>query len=142
MRFIKRFIFLLVILGWAFLVYRLISPNAAKSLMYDIQSLFVTHKEPSLSGTLPASWDMIVPITGDVTPISWDLQELSREDELIVSDILQAQDTGDATWTVSSPSVTSSSTSSNTSSATSSSSSRNDWLSSQDYRDFKDLFGQ
>ena len=110
--------------------------------MHDIQSLFVTHEETSLSGTLPASWDMIVPITGNVTPISWDLQELSREDEIIVSDILQAQDTGDVTWTVSSPSVTSLSTSSNTSSATSSSSSRNDWLSSQDYRDFKDLFGQ
>ena len=38
MRFIKRLIFVILLLLIAFFVYRLINPTAAKELLYDIKS--------------------------------------------------------------------------------------------------------
>jgi hypothetical protein len=38
MRFIKRLIFVVLLLVIAFFIYRLISPTAAKELLYDIKS--------------------------------------------------------------------------------------------------------
>ena len=39
MRFIKRLIFVVLLLVIAFFVYRLVNPTAAKELLYDIKSL-------------------------------------------------------------------------------------------------------
>jgi hypothetical protein len=38
MRFIKRFIFVILLLIIAFFIYRLISPKAAKELLFDLKS--------------------------------------------------------------------------------------------------------
>lgn len=87
------------------------------------------------------SWIIDTSLTGTVSLESWTLQELSREDEKIVSDLLQEQETDENTWTVVSDSDTSLSPSSSSASSTSSVS-HDDGLSSQDYRDFTTLFGK
>jgi len=105
MKFIKRLVFVLILLLVAFFIYRMISPAAAKNLLYDLKSFsnntIGTHF--SLSGTtLLVTWT-VIDITGTILQDTWGLQEITGDDELLLRDITLSQenlDTGnDISWT-------------------------------------------
>lgn len=58
MRFIKRFIFVIILLLIAFFIYRLISPQGAKQLLYDLKL--------SSNSTIGTEF----PLSGDVLLVS------------------------------------------------------------------------
>ena len=66
MRFIKRLIFVIILLLIAFFIYRLISPTAAKELLYDLKTfsntMIGTHF--TLSGEVLATTGTVLDMTG------------------------------------------------------------------------------
>lgn len=56
MRFIKRFIFVIILLLIAFFIYRLISPQGAKQLLYDLK----LSSNSTIGTEFPLSGDVLV----------------------------------------------------------------------------------
>lgn len=88
MRFIKRIIFIVVLLLIAFFVYRLISPKSAQELLFDLTTFsndtLGTHF--SLSGeTLTQTWESLL-VTGVLLEETWALQEFTGDEELLLTD--------------------------------------------------------
>lgn len=106
MKFIKRIVFVLILLVIAFFIYRLISPKSAQWLLFDLKhfsnTTIGTHF--SLSGeSLVVTWT-VLNLTGIVIENTWVLQEITGNDELLVSDILFSEEDMFAettvTWTI------------------------------------------
>jgi hypothetical protein len=89
MRFIKRLIFIVILLLLAFFVYRLINPSSANALLRDLKSFSNTTIGTHFSLTnevLQTTWTNLE-ITGTVLEATWLLQELTGDDELLFNDI-------------------------------------------------------
>jgi len=108
MRFIKRLIFVVLLLVIAFFVYRLVNPTAAKELLYDIKSLsnntIGTHF--ALSGEVLVETWVVLDMTGIILWDTWFLEEMSGDEQLLLNDAELPQDTGislveEVTWTIS-----------------------------------------
>ncbi len=146
MKFVKRFVFIVIIVIVAFFVYRLISPTAAKSLLSDIKSFsnttFWTHFALQQVNVV-TTWSDNSIATGSVN-ITGELQEITGADALFVEDdIITGQQTPTtSTWIVEVDTWTTSVSSVSTSTSTTASSSSSHGLSAQDYRDFKTLFAK
>jgi hypothetical protein len=101
MRFIKRLIFVLLLLVIAFFIYRLISPQSAQQLLYDLKlsSNSTLGTQFPLSGeVIVTSW-VVLDLTGVLVEDTWALQEITGDEELLLSDFeLLLED--DRTWTV------------------------------------------
>ena len=101
MRFIKRLLFVIFLLVMAFLVYRLVSPKAAKELLFDLKTFsndkVWTHF--SLSGQVIDSPSSAIETTGAViAEDTWIFQEITGdEEELLLNDSPLPQDTGTST---------------------------------------------
>lgn len=153
MKFIKRFIFVLILLLIAFFVYRLINPSAAKALLYDVKSFsndtLGTHF--SLSGELLQSTWVILDSTGVLVQDTWMMQEITGDDELLLENMELPAENFDTepslTWTVVStptattPSPTPTTTPTTQPTTTPKTTTTPKWLSSQDIRDLQTLFG-
>jgi hypothetical protein len=93
MRFLKRLLFILLLLLLSFFLYRLINPTWAKALLFDLKSFsntrlgthFVLTDEP-----LTTSWSSLT-ITWNALSNTWILQETS-DDELLFDDIFPPED--------------------------------------------------
>lgn len=88
MRFIKRFIFVLVLLLIAFFVYRLISPEWARQLLYDLKlsSNSRLWTDFSLSGEVaPLSWSTLA-TTWPVLAEDSSVFQLDDDEELFLAD--------------------------------------------------------
>ena len=100
MRFIKRFIFVLILLLIAFFIYRLINPTAAKELLFDLKTFsndkIGTHF--SLSGEIIETW-VVLNMTGTVLEDTWFLQEISGDEQLLLNDAELTQESFTETWT-------------------------------------------
>lgn len=146
MKFVKRFVFIVIIVIVAFFVYRLISPTAAKSLLSDIKSFsnttFWTHFALQQVNVV-TTWSDSSVATGSVD-ITWELQEITGADVLFgEDDLITGQHIPTSpTWTVDVVTWTTSVSSVSTSTSTTASSSSSHGLSAQDYRDFKALFAK
>lgn len=145
MKFVKRFVFIVIIVIVAFFVYRLISPTAAKSLLSDIKSFFNTTFWTHFAlqqVNVVITWSDSSVATGSVD-ITWELQEITGTDVLFgEDDLITGQHIPtSSTWTVDVVTWTTSVSSVSTSTSTTASSSSHG-LSAQDYRDFKTLFAK
>ena len=100
MKFIKRFIFVLILLLIAFFIYRLINPTAAKELLFDLKTFsndkIGTHF--SLSGEIIETW-AVLNVTGTVSEDMWFLQEISGDEQLLLNDAELTQESFTETWT-------------------------------------------
>jgi len=108
MRFIKRLMFVILLLVIAFFVYRLINPTAAKELLYDIKSFSNTTigTHFSLSEEVLVETWVVLDMTGIVLGDTWLLEEMSGDEQLLLNDAELPQDTGislveEVTWTIS-----------------------------------------
>lgn len=108
MKFIKRLIFVILLLVIAFFVYRLINPIAANQLLYDVKSFsnntIGTHF--SLSWWVLIETWVVLDTTGIVLDTTWIIQDSSGDEELLLNDAELPQDTGiwlvdHITWTIS-----------------------------------------
>jgi monoamine oxidase len=111
MRFIKRLIFILLLLVVAFFIYRLISPTWAQQLLSDLKTFsndtIGTHFSVD-SVSISTTWS-VLDLTGVVTTgvvitgmeQTWALQEIIGDEELMFeSSLLQDNTTGMiASWT-------------------------------------------
>lgn len=99
MRFIKRLVFILILLVIAFFIYRLISPLAAQSLLSDLKSFsnttIGTHFILSTE-TVIDTWTTL-DMTGVVLQNTWGLQEITGDDDFLLTDVDYIQDDLD-TW--------------------------------------------
>lgn len=101
MRFIKKFIFILLLLLIAFFIYRLISPKAANQLLHDIKSFsnekMGTHFSLTGAQNIVATW-AVTDITWSIDEpaiiisSSWWLQEITG-DEILLNDTQDSQNT-------------------------------------------------
>ncbi|MFA7298084.1 MAG: hypothetical protein WC010_00335 [Candidatus Absconditabacterales bacterium] len=95
MRFIKRFIFVVLLLVIVFFIYRLINPTAAKALLFDLKTFsndkIGTHF--SLSGEVITSTGVELDLTGTVLDITGGLQELTGDEELLLNDMVLSDET-------------------------------------------------
>jgi len=108
MRFIKRLIFVILLLVIAFFVYRLINPTAANQLLSDIKSF----SNDKIGTHFILTWEILVQswvvldTTGTVVDTTWFLQDSSGDEQLLLNDAELSQDTGSSlvehtTWTIS-----------------------------------------
>ncbi len=159
MRFIKRFIFMVILLVIAFFAYRLINPSWATSLLYDLKSFANSSLWTNFSLTEDAqvaTGDILID-TGFVIDNSWALEEVSDE-ELLLGDVDLVDTTIDTvsivdswtdvpvTWTIASPTPSTTTTTPKTTVTTpkttvtpKTTTTSNNWLSSKDIRDMKNL---
>jgi len=92
MRFIKRLIFVIILLLLAFFVYRLINPKAAQSLLFDLKTFSNTTiwTHFPLSGDVVVTSWVVIDLTGTIeswiVQDTWALQELTGTDELLLKD--------------------------------------------------------
>lgn len=155
MKFIKRLLFILILLLAAFGVYRLVSPTAAKALLQDMKT-FSNDKFGTNFGVTTESEEVLVETwtileeTGAIVEDTGALQELSDEDELLLGDDLVEESFWDTTTppvveeapepsTPTTPSVPATTTPTTTTTSTPSS---NGGISKQDLIDFQTLFGK
>ncbi len=105
MKFIKRFIFFVLVFLLAFFVYRLISPTSAKNFLNDIQSFandtlgthFSVHSGAVFTGTtFDATWLFL--------ENTWIIQPISGDEELLLNDVSLPSENFDV-LTGSSPSI-------------------------------------
>jgi len=144
MRFIKRLIFIIILLLLAFFVYRLINPSAATALLRDLKSFSNTTIGTHFSLTyevLEVTWTNL-DITGTVIEVTWALQEFTGDEELLLNDtqLSWENELPLSTWT-SSSSDSVEGTITTTSPTPSSPTSSSNWLSSKDKRDAQNLLG-
>ncbi len=110
MRFIKRLLFVILLLVIAFFVYRLINPTAANSLLHDIKSFsndkIGTHFSLDTK-TIAASWAVsswtVSPwstLSNSSVNITWNILNDSG-DELLLTDINASATWISATWSLS-----------------------------------------
>jgi hypothetical protein len=148
MRFIKRFVVVLVLLVLAFFFYRLINPTGAKALLFDLKNFSNNSIGTNFSLTqdgeevLLDTWTVLGE-TGVLIDNDSVLQEIDEADELLLGDISLDEETFTDTDPVlkdssSTPTPTTTTTPPPSSSTTSSS---KNGLSNQDLKDFKNLFG-
>ncbi len=122
MRFVKRFIFVVILLVLAFFIYRLISPKAANQLLLDIKTFSndTIGTRFSLSGeVIVATWQ-VLDASGTLPELTWSLVEITGDDELLLTDTELSQEPittwysdtwySDTWWTQSTGSVSSPST--------------------------------
>ena len=154
MKFIKRLLFILILLLAAFGVYRVVSPTAAKALLQDMKTFsndklgtdFVITTETE--EILVETWT-ILEETGTLIEETDDLQELSDEDELLLGDDLVEEKFWDDTTTPvveetpepSTPTTPSVPATTTTTTTTTNTPSSNGGISKQDLIDFQTLFG-
>lgn len=100
-------IFIIVLLLLAFFVYRLISPTAAKTLLYDLKSFSNTTIGTNFSlnsKSLETTWT-VLDITGTIVEETWFFQEITGDEELLLNDMLLTEENFDiqttTTWTTS-----------------------------------------
>ena len=97
MRFLKRLIFVIILLLLAFFIYRLINPKAAQSLLFDLKKFSNTTvwTHFSLTGDVVVTTWVILDMTGSIESWAveswtiqdtWALQELTSTDELLLKD--------------------------------------------------------
>lgn len=154
MKFIKRLLFILLLLLAAFGVYRVVSPTAAKALLQDMKTFsddrfgtdFVVTTESE--EILIETWT-ILEETGTLIEDTDDLQELSDEDELLLGDDLVEESFWEDTTTPvveetsepSTPTPPSVPVPTTTTTTTTSAPSSNGGISKQDIIDLQTLFG-
>ena len=99
MKFIKRLIFICILLLIAFFIYRLINPTAAQELLYDIKTFsntnLHTHFSLNTGEILVETW-----IIFEIEE-TWGLQELTGDDELLFGGT-EGIEENTGTWTISS----------------------------------------
>jgi len=88
MRFVKRFIFVVILLVLAFFVYRLISPKAANQLLLDIKTFSndTIGTRFSLTGEVTVVTWMVLDLSGTVSEITWSLVEITGDEQLLLTD--------------------------------------------------------
>ena len=105
MRFIKKLIFIIILLLLAFFVYRLINPLAANALLHDLKSFSNTNigTHFSLTGEVIENTWINLDVTGTILESTWALQELTGDEELLLNDTQLSWENVDEniqTWTV------------------------------------------
>ncbi|MFA6256372.1 MAG: hypothetical protein WC606_04265 [Candidatus Absconditabacterales bacterium] len=144
MRFIKRLVFVIILLLIAFFIYRLINPTAAKQLLFDIKTFsndkIGTHF--SLSGEILIASGVVLDETGIVLEETGALQELTGDEELLLNAAEfsgESLDTTNSTAGTNSKTQTTSSTTSTQTQTQTTTSSSSKKLSDQENRDMKNL---
>jgi len=86
MRFIKRLIFVIILLVVAFFIYRLINPTAAKELLYDLKTFSNDKIGTNFSLTTKALIVSWTTSTDTIIELTWNLSGISDE-ELLLNDM-------------------------------------------------------
>ncbi len=124
----------------AFFVYRVISPTAAKELLYDLKSFandtIGTHF--SLNGWVEVITWTVLDETGIVLEETWALQETTGDEELLLDDAVVTQEDF-ATETTTTTTTTPNTTTTTTTTTPKTTATSSNGLSTQDMRDLKTL---
>lgn len=88
MRFIKRLIFIIILLLIAFFIYRLISPQSAKQFLYDLKlsSNTTIGTQFLLTGEILDSSGLSLDVAEVVVENTWILQDISDDEQLLLND--------------------------------------------------------